>query len=541
MWQIATRREPARVIPNRPKRVTFEVMTPRRLRLSNLDSFTGALLALLGTAPLAACGDSEGGGTGGGGGAEAASSGSTTVAASTSTSGGGGEGGSSSAEGGGPGSGGGHVVSTCTEPTPILVDGADTGFERCDGYFRRREALACPAPSTDDSACDGACSEDEYCDEIAGVPNCLPLCATDDDCGEGKVCGCGLIGARATCIFARCATAADCAEGQECAEFQISGEDCQDPGLSCTLPGDACRADADCAGQGNRCEAQNDGPRECVSDPDVCGRPFLVAESARLAPSVSRGDWLAPGAGAALDDLDGSQRAELADAWTRIGRMEHASIAAFARFALQLLALGAPADLIEQTHLAMRDETRHALLAFGLATRYGGEPVGPGPLAIDGALVGADDVRDFVRLTIREGCIGETVAALEAGEAEATAADPVVKSVLAEIAHDERAHAELAWRAVQWAVTAFGDVARGAIGGELASVEDELRGAAALEERVVAPALVRHGLQSETTRARLRRATLRQVVAPGLRALLPTSGIDRRAVAPTLAAAGVTG
>ncbi len=52
--------------------------------------------------------------------------------------------------------------------------------------------------------------------------------------------------------------------------------------------------------------------------------------------------------------------------WTETARLEHASIAAFARFVLQLMALGAPAELVAADVLATiaTDEARHAELAW---------------------------------------------------------------------------------------------------------------------------------------------------------------------------------
>src|SRR5690606_33235707 len=147
--------------------------------------------------------------------------------------------------------------------------------------------------------------------------------------------------------------------------------------------------------------------------------------------------------------LTPAARQALADHFTRIALMEHASIAAFARFSLELLALGAPADLVEASNAAMVDETRHARLGFSLASHYAGVPVGPGALDLDGALDGRT-TEDFLRTLVLEGCIGETRAALEASHALSTCKDPIVAEILAEIAEDEARHAELAWRTLQW-------------------------------------------------------------------------------------------
>ncbi len=73
------------------------------------------------------------------------------------------------------------------------------------------------------------------------------------------------------------------------------------------------------------------------------------------------------------------EREALGAAWLRNALMEHASIAAFARFTLELLAVGAPADLIRDSNAAASDETRHAELCFALASEYLGESEGPGP------------------------------------------------------------------------------------------------------------------------------------------------------------------
>ena len=62
---------------------------------------------------------------------------------------------------------------------------------------------------------------------------------------------------------------------------------------------------------------------------------------------------------------------------TRKGQGEQASVASFARFSLDLLSVGAPADLVDDAHDAAKDEIQHAKLAFGLASFYLGETVQP--------------------------------------------------------------------------------------------------------------------------------------------------------------------
>jgi hypothetical protein len=195
--------------------------------------------------------------------------------------------------------------------------------------------------------------------------------------------------------------------------------------------------------------------------------------------------------------------------------MEHASIAAFARFTLQLLALGAPAELVVDCQKAQADELEHAELAFALARAYLGHPVGPGPIDIGGALEGVS-LEAVVELAFVEGCVGETVAALEAAEGAAHCADRFVRESLERIARDERRHAELAWQFVAWALRS-----RPAIASHLRLLLHEVRAelakppAATKQDDMLA-----HGIASEGTRARLRREGLGALVVPCAGALL---------------------
>jgi hypothetical protein len=56
--------------------------------------------------------------------------------------------------------------------------------------------------------------------------------------------------------------------------------------------------------------------------------------------------------------------------------------------------------------------------------------------------------------TVREGCVGETLAALEAAEALQHCEDEAARPVLERIAAEEAQHAQLAWRFVAWALEA---------------------------------------------------------------------------------------
>ncbi|MCR4302308.1 MAG: hypothetical protein NUV51_11910, partial [Sulfuricaulis sp.] len=112
-----------------------------------------------------------------------------------------------------------------------------------------------------------------------------------------------------------------------------------------------------------------------------------------------------------IGELTSDQRAQLADYWLVAARMEHAAVGAFARFVLQLLAFGAPADLVEASQRAMVDETRHAKICFALTSVYAGCDVSPDKLSLNNAF-DESSPREVLEAVIREGCIGECLAAL---------------------------------------------------------------------------------------------------------------------------------
>ena len=104
---------------------------------------------------------------------------------------------------------------------------------------------------------------------------------------------------------------------------------------------------------------------------------------------------------------------EIGRQWLKLAEAEHASIASFARFTLQLMALGSPSELLLASKKAGIDEINHAKHAYTFASAFLGSNYGPGPLDVKGAL---DDVsiEYTVRSLIQEGCIVETISSIEA-------------------------------------------------------------------------------------------------------------------------------
>ena len=265
-----------------------------------------------------------------------------------------------------------------------------------------------------------------------------------------------------------------------------------------------------------------------------CGRPLLVAGESRIAATVRRGDWLPAVAlsGAALA-ADGALLRRIAHEWLEDARMEHASIASFARFTLELLSFGAPSELVELAQRAALDEVEHARACFALAQRHDGIARGPAPLPLADVRPAAT-LRASVRSAFLEGCVGETQAAALAQAACARAGDPEVRRALERIAEDETRHAELAWRYVAWALRQDATLA-----GELQDALAAVRGTQPAcppehEPAATRAALHAAGRLTEAERAELARSVLSEVIAPCSAALL--SEIAPRAPARSAAA-----
>ena len=434
----------------------------------------------------------------------------------------------------------------CTSPVEIVVAGKATGYVTCaEGYVHRSSQVACPShlPRTgvtcSMTGSGSACTKDSdcvahpngHCEGAIGGPFCACNygCTTDAECGAGQICECG--DPTGTCVLAACKADSDCGTGHFCSTYVVT-PGCGGTAFACQTTADECLGDPDCS-KSAQCSFA-DGHHACKPISCAIGRPFLVDEIERLGDVVSRGDW---GGGLvtqsyeafhAFESLGEAARATLTSHWCRVGQMEHASIAAFARFALQLLSLGAPPQLVERTQAAMADETHHTRLAFALASRYAGAGLGPGVLRTDDALLAGSE-EQILRLTIREGCIGETVAAMEAAEALEGARDEAVRDVLKTVATDEAKHAELAWQFLKWrasidpvgvAVVLREELSRAmtsAATGE-SSAESIARTDAANDGD--GDALRAHGMLDEPTRQAIRRNVVTRVVAPCARELL---------------------
>lgn len=192
------------------------------------------------------------------------------------------------------------------------------------------------------------------------------------------------------------------------------------------------------------------------------GIPFIqITRGRRLVrDGVSRLPATTVNAGWLRDDDDRSAHALLldappaaADAWRENAATEHASVAAFAHLSTQLLALGAPADLVEAAHEDALDEVRHARLCYGIAAAIDGNSIGPAPFPW--AVRPAEQAPTYAQLAadaLLEACLLEGASArLIASLAAVDDVEPSVRETLRSIAADEGRHAAHGWQLITWA------------------------------------------------------------------------------------------
>lgn len=168
----------------------------------------------------------------------------------------------------------------------------------------------------------------------------------------------------------------------------------------------------------------------------MLGRPLTVEGQHHVAPTREGTGWSGGEAGSVSGDE--MRSAALA---------EHASIAAFARTLCELLALGAPAWLVDETQRALSDEVDHARRTFAMLSA----PIEPGP--IPAAIAPFAGARALLRDVFWGGCVGETEAAHRAHAQALEATTHDLRALFSKIAEDESRHAALAFKTARWLVT----------------------------------------------------------------------------------------
>lgn len=431
-----------------------------------------------------------------------------------------------------------------------------TGWVRClDGRYLREHPVDCfdvVQPSSCRPGVEGGCQTNADCTEkpfgscrlrSTAFPGLQPFpqpepslrcdceygCQRDADCGPGRICLCSSFGTMpgGHCVQSNCRAGAECDSG-------MCEHNRKEVGIGCNLwysvvgcrsRYDTCVVDSDCASGSVGVNRSTCGPHHeerrwtCHPWAGSCGRPFFVGSQLRTAAARLGEQWGPRPAGVLKSrHLTAERRKLLAEHWTKMGLMEHASIGSFSRVVMQLLSMGAPSELLTLANQALADEIRHAKRCFELANTYLDHAIEPGPLPLDDCLEGQLTPLAIFFGCFEEACLGETQAYLEASEAARRCQDRATQSVLIDIARDERSHALFGWRMLRW------------VWGQL-SATDRVQARIELGHRIMAfmieidqgpepspngpsASLESHGLLCEVVERGVRVRALRDVVIP---------------------------
>jgi hypothetical protein len=217
------------------------------------------------------------------------------------------------------------------------------------------------------------------------------------------------------------------------------------------------------------------------------GRQLRKRGKVLLPPLGPAGDWARLGL---VGKVPADVREAVAAQWRENGRTEHASVAAFARLTMDLMALGAPPELICSANLDARDEIRHTELCFSLAKALDGRDGGPGPFpdAQSARALPSNRTLALAQLAVDsliDGALHEGLSARILAQLARRCEEPATRSLLLELAADEGRHSAHGWDAVKWCLDEGG-----------APVAHALRAAAAMlpeEPATVLPPAARDG------------------------------------------------
>src|SRR5262249_10023766 len=188
------------------------------------------------------------------------------------------------------------------------------------------------------------------------------------------------------------------------------------------------------------------------------GRQLRQRGRVLLAPVRRSAGWTTLGIDAQVPEC---LRGPLAAQWRENGRTEHASVAAFARLTLDLMALGAPAELIVAANRDALDEIRHTELCFSLAQSLDGIAESPGPFPEVSAARTLPSQRTLALAKLAvdslvDGALHEGVSARIIAKLARRCEEPATRAILKEIAADEGRHAAHGWDVVRWCLAEGG-------------------------------------------------------------------------------------
>lgn len=191
-----------------------------------------------------------------------------------------------------------------------------------------------------------------------------------------------------------------------------------------------------------------------------------------MAPETEPGsDWIqaAPTELGVPDEARGPLAAE----WRDNGKKEHASVAAFAQLTLDLMAVGAPPDLVAAAQRDALDEVRHAASCFAIARDIDGRTESPSPFPDARARRYLFTASRQVALTqiaidaLADGVLNEGIASRLLAQLAKQCDLPAMAPILREMAADESRHAAHSWDIVAWCLASGGKTVEGALRGAI--------------------------------------------------------------------------
>jgi hypothetical protein len=208
------------------------------------------------------------------------------------------------------------------------------------------------------------------------------------------------------------------------------------------------------------------------------GRQLRRGPKVLLPPVGDAPAWASLTANVQVDD---DVREALAAQWRENARTEHASVAAFARLTLDLVALGAPPTLIADAQRDALDETQHAELCFSLARALDGRALGPTsfPEALTARTLPDQRGPALVKLAVDslvDGALLEGFSARTVATLSRRCKVPTIRTLLRQIAEDEWRHAMHGWDVVEWCVQEGGAPVLEALGRALRALPETAHG-----------------------------------------------------------------
>jgi hypothetical protein len=248
------------------------------------------------------------------------------------------------------------------------------------------------------------------------------------------------------------------------------------------------------------------------------GRQLRSLGRVLLPPLTGSPDWAR---GEERLEVDDRVRSGLAARWRENARTEHASVAAFARLSLDLVALGAPPDLLAAAQRDALDEIAHAEACFAIARSIDGAEVGAGPFPAAARAGQRSRIRvvalaDLAVDSLVDGALHEGLSARVVARLARRCEVPSIREALRRVAADEGRHAAHGWDVVEWCVRQGGapvvSALEGAVRALPAAVHD------ALPTEAEGGAWERWGIPGRATEA-IEYARARENVASRVRAM----------------------